>query len=184
LQLNKINTNSTYLATTNYWAPLNDDIEEKEDEIEHINHTNTTQSIAHTKSNKWMRQMERQRQIELVIDSGATSNFVLENMNLLKKGKSNKEVYLPEDTKLQATYRTELPFKQLSDKVREADILPGIKTLLISVNKLAKEGYTTIFHPGEDGVTIHKLGTVTIPTTAQPILQGCKTKWEKYGPYQ
>jgi hypothetical protein len=80
--------------------------------------------------------MERRRQIKLVIDSGATSNFVPENMNLPKKGKLNKEVYLPDDTKLQAKYRTELPFKQLSDKAREADILPGIKTLLIRVKKL------------------------------------------------
>jgi hypothetical protein len=100
-------------------------------------------------------------------------------MNLMKKGKLNKEVYLPDDTKLHATYLTELPFKQLSDKASEADILPGIKTPLISVNKLAKEGYTTIFHPGEDGVTIHEPGMVTIATTAEPILQGCKTKGEK-----
>ncbi len=48
--------------------------------------------------------MERQRQIKLVIDFRATSNFVPENMNLPKKGKSNKEVYLPDNTKLQATY--------------------------------------------------------------------------------
>ena len=97
-------------------------------------------------------------------------------MNLPKKGKSNKEVYLPDDTKLQATFQTELPFKQLSNKAREADILPGIKTPVISVNKLAKEGYTTILHPGEEGVTIHEPGMVTLATTAQPILQGCKTK--------
>ena len=90
-------------------------------------------------------------------------------MNLQKKGKLNKEVYLSDDTKLQATYRTELPFNQLSDKAREADIFPGIKTPFISVNKLAEEGYTTIFHPGEDGVTIHEPG----------ILQGCKTNGEK-----
>jgi len=100
-------------------------------------------------------------------------------MKLPRKGKSNKEVYLPDDTKLQATYRTKLPLKQLSDKAREADILPGLNTPLISVNKLAEEGYTTIFHPGEDGVTIHEPGMVTIATTTQPILQGCKTKGEK-----
>ena len=53
-----------------------------------------------------------------------TSNFVPENMNLPKKGKSNKEVYLPDNTKLQAAYRTELPFKQLSNKAREVDTKP------------------------------------------------------------
>ena len=117
--------------------------------------------------------------MKLVIDSGATSHFVPENMNLPRGGRSTKEVYLPDDTKLQATYRTQLPLKQLSDKAREADILPGLTTPLISVNKLADEGYTTIFHPGEDGVTIHEPGTVKVTTTTDPILQGCKLKGAK-----
>ncbi len=68
--------------------------------------------------------------MKLVIDSGATSNFVPEEMNLSKKGKSNKEVFLPDNTKLQASYKTELPYEQLSNKAREADILPGLKTPL------------------------------------------------------
>jgi hypothetical protein len=49
----------------------------------------------------------------------------------------------------------------------------------VSVNKMAEEGYTTIFHPGEEGVTIHKPGTVSIATTEPPILQGCKPKGAK-----
>ncbi len=93
--------------------------------------------------------------MKLVFNSGATSHFVPEEMNLPKKGKSNKEVFLPDNTKLHALFTTELPFEQLSEKAREADILPGLKTPLISMNKMAEEGYTTIFHPGEEGVTIH-----------------------------
>ena len=42
------------------------------------------------------------------------------------------------------------------------------------VNKLAKEGYTTIFHPENEGVTIHERGTLTIATSSPPVLQGCK----------
>jgi hypothetical protein len=87
--------------------------------------------------------------MKLVTNSGATSNFVPEEMNLPKKGKSNKEVYLPDNTKLQAAYKTKLLFKQLTKKAREADILPGLKTPLVSVNGLAEGGYTTVFHPGE-----------------------------------
>jgi hypothetical protein len=128
------------------------------------------------KSNKWMRRVEQRRTMKLVIDSGATSNFVLEEMNLLKKGKSNKEVYLPDNTKLQALYKTKLPFKQLTNKARETDILPGMKTSLVSINKLAKEGYTTVFHPGETGVTIHEPGTIRITATKPPVLQGCKSR--------
>jgi hypothetical protein len=121
---NKITTNHTYLTTTNYWAPLHDDTEEIDDDIEQINQITTTQSIAHTRTNKWMRRIERRRQMKLVIDSGATSHFLPENMNLPRENQSTKEVYLPDDTKLRATYQTKLPLKQLSDKAREADILP------------------------------------------------------------
>jgi hypothetical protein len=100
-------------------------------------------------------------------------------MNLPKKGKSNKEVFLPDNIKLQASYKTELPFEQLSNKAREADILPGLKTPLVSVNTMAEEGYTTILHPGEEEVMVHKKGTITIVTTKPPILQGCKSKGAK-----
>jgi len=171
----KINTNHTYLTTTNYWAPLDDEIE-IEETSEQIKIIETKQSIANTKGNKWTRRVERRRAMKLVIDSGATSHFVPEEMDLPRKGKSNKEVYLPDNTKLHATYKTELPLDRLSQKAREADILPGLKTPLVSVNKMAEEGYTTIFHPGEDGVTVHKQGTVSITTTEPPVLQGCKKR--------
>jgi hypothetical protein len=91
----------------NYWVPLHDEAEEPE-EPEQINIIEAKQSIANTNSNKWTRRIERRRAMKLVIDSGAMSNFVPEEMDMPKKGKSNKEVYLPDNTKLQATYRTEL----------------------------------------------------------------------------
>jgi len=81
---NKIMTNHTYLKTTNYRAPL-DDEEEKEEEKENI--ISTKQTIATTKVNKWTRRFERRRAMKLVIDSGATSNFVPEEMNLPKTTK-------------------------------------------------------------------------------------------------
>ncbi len=114
---------------------------------------------------------------------GATSNFATEDMNLPMKGKSHKEVYLPENTKLQALYKTKLPFKQLTSRAREADVLPGLKTLLLNVNEMAEEGYTTTFHPGDEGVTNHKPGTLTIAMTEPPILQGCKPKEQNCGQY-
>ncbi len=134
---NKINTNHTYMATTNYWAPLHE--AEEDDNVEEIKQITAVQLIVNTKTNKWTRRIERQWTMKLVIDSGATSKFVLEEMNLPKTGKSNKEVFLPDNTKLQAS------FEQLSNKAREADILPGLKTPLVSVNKMAEEGYTMVF---------------------------------------
>ncbi len=112
---NKITTNHTYLTTTNYWAPLNDDTDKMNDEIEQINIIPEKQPIKNMKSNKWTRRIERRR---LVIDSGATSNFVPEEMNLPRMGKSNKEVYLRDNTTLQATYCTELPINKLSKRAR------------------------------------------------------------------
>jgi hypothetical protein len=112
-------------------------------------------------------------------DLGAMSNFASEDMNLPMKRKSHKEVYLPDNKKLHVSYKTELPFTQLTSRAREADILPGLKTLFMSINKMAKEGYTTTFHLGEEGVTMHKLGTLTIAMTELPILQGCKPKGAK-----
>ena len=44
---------------------------------------------------------------------------------------------------------------------------------------MAEEGYLTIFHPGEQGVTIHSPGSVSIITKSPPVLQGCKPKGAK-----
>jgi hypothetical protein len=148
-------------------------------EPEQIKIITAKQSIVNIKSNKWTRRIERRRAMKLVIDSGAMSNFVPEEMNLPRMGKSNKEPYLPDNITLQATYCTELPPNQLSTRAREADILPGLQTPMVSVNKMADEEYTTIFHPGEEGVTIHKPGTLTIAATEPPVLHGRNAKGAK-----
>jgi hypothetical protein len=86
---------------------------------------------------------------------------------------------------LQASYKTKLPFEQLTSKAREADILPGLKTPLVSINKIAEEGYTTVFHPGEKGVTIHKPGTISITITKNRLSsKGANQKEQNYGQYK
>jgi hypothetical protein len=47
------------------------------------------------------------------------------------------------------------------------------------MNKMPEEGYTTIFHPGEEGVSIHKKGTLAITTSKPSVLQGCKSNQKK-----
>ncbi len=44
---------------------------------------------------------------------------------------------------------------------------------------MSEEGYTTIFHPGEEGVTIHQEGSIQITMTEPPVLHGRKLKGEK-----
>jgi hypothetical protein len=91
-------------------------------------------------------------------------------LKLPKLGQSNKSVYLPNNAKLTTLYKTQLPSGQLSDKAREVDVLPGLNRSLMSINKTSQEGYTTVFHPGEDRVTIHKPGTIKIITSEPPVL--------------
>ncbi len=115
----------------------------------------------------------------MIINSGVTSHFISEDMNLTKGEKSSKQVYLPDDTTLRTSTKTKLPFPKLSEAAQEADILPGLKRPLMSVNKMSEEGYTTIFHPGEEGVTIHKEGSIQIIMTEPPVLHGHKLNGEK-----
>ena len=53
---NKINTSHTYLATMNYWAPLQET--DNEEQVEEIDQITTIQPTRNTKSNKWTRQIE------------------------------------------------------------------------------------------------------------------------------
>ncbi len=151
--LNKLNKNITYPDVTNYWTPLYEMEEDKPTtKEEEINMTQSHNQPPKPTLNKWKRriarQQERKRQKEeecIIIDSGATSHFVTEEMNLPKTGSSDITVYLPDDSTLTAIGTTQLPFEQLSSEARKATILPGLTKLLISVNTMANSGYTTIF---------------------------------------
>ena len=171
----KIKANQSYLVATNYWTPLNDDDDEEPNEAtDEINAASSVTVITKQKGNKWTQRVARRRKRRVIIDSGATSHFISKDMDLPKGDKSYKNVYLPDDTKLETSTKTKLPFTQLSDGAREADILPGLKRSLMSISKMSEEGYTTIFHPGEEGVTVHDKGPLTIMMTKPPILHGIK----------
>jgi len=131
------------------------------------------------KTYKWIRRIARRRENKLIIDSGATSHFITEDFHLPMEGASNKEVFLPNNATLRTSWRTKLPFDTLTTTAREADVLPGLKRSLLSVSKMSDEGYTTIFHPGEEGVTIHKKGTFNITTSEPPVLKGEKENMAK-----
>ena len=172
----------------NTWTPL-DTIEEEDDtEEESINNTSTskekkTQETIKRTGNKWTRRSEgrkeKQRKHKIIIDSGAASHFMSPELNLPNTGPSNIEVYLPNDMKLMTANKTLLPFEQLSRTAREAEVLPGLKKSLASGNKWSEEGYTTVFHPGKKGVTVHNPGTLTMTTSEPPVLQGYKPRGAK-----
>ena len=109
----------------------------------------------------------------MVLDSGATSSFVRPEENLPITGFSRKIVNLPDGSSIQATHTTMLPFESLSPEARKADVLPGLRpNSLVSVGKLSDAGYTTVFHPSGEGVTVHKKNTFRLRIWRKPVIQG------------
>jgi hypothetical protein len=81
----------------------------------------------------------------------------------IQSGTSDKIITLPNGSTIAATHTVNLPFTALSNAAQKAHVLPGLTTnSLVSVPKLADAGYTTIFHSGNKGVTIHDDCNVTI----------------------
>jgi hypothetical protein len=109
---NKINEHHTYLDTTNYWIPLNNDNDKNEEDEEKINTLDSKTAISKPESNRWTRRLARRYEHRLTIDSSATSNFVCKELGLPKDGVSNKEVFLPNNSKLKTSHKTKLPFEQ------------------------------------------------------------------------
>ena len=62
---------------------------------------------------------------------------------------------MPDGIIIQDTKNAMLPMTQLRKEERKCDILPGLQhNSLVSVGKLAKAGYYTIFMPGGKGVQV------------------------------
>ncbi len=143
---------------------------------------NATATIR-TYGNKWTRRLEwqkmKQNEHSNIIDSEATSHFVSKEADLPNMVKAKNEVYLPDGSTLTATKKMLLPFEQMTNASQEALVLPGLKKSLASINKWAEEGYTMIFHPGENGITVHKPGTLTMIMGELPVLRGHKPRGSK-----
>lgn len=168
----------------NYWAPLDTIKEDKEDEEERINNTaQKEQQACHKKENKLTRRLTRRQQRrneqQIIIDSGATSHFVSDDIILPNIGQMQEEVFLPDGSTLCTAHKILLPFAQLSTAAPEAAVLPGLKKSFACVNKWAEEGYTTIFHPGDNGVTVHKPNTLTMVFGKPPVSRRYKPSGAK-----
>ena len=146
--MSKLTKVNTYTDTSNYWAPLADNKEEDENKIEE------TITIQRRIRNLLERLFGKQQR-SMVVDLGTTSHFVRPSDNFPNTGPSHKSVSLPNGAIIKATNMAQLPFAGLTNKAREAHVLPELKAhLLISVPKLADEGYVTLFLDGQKGVAI------------------------------
>ncbi len=109
----------------------------------------------------------------MIVDSGATSHFMQAEENLPHTGILTKVVFLPNGKQIKASHTTELPFPSLSAKARRAEVFPGLRqNSLLSVSKFSDAGYTTVFHPHGEGVTVHKPCSLKIQARRKPVLQG------------
>ncbi len=173
--------NQTHPEIKNYWAPLYEEEDEANDEEEcqhEMNAKETTKKKNKPRNRPGGRQRSekaKQTRLKLVIDSGATSHLLREEENLPKIGGTSTTIYLPDDSTMKATIKVQLPIPVLPNKARDAIVVPGIKRNLGSVCKFSEAGYTTVFHPGEEGVTIHAPNMYKITTTTPPILKGYKS---------
>jgi hypothetical protein len=90
----------------NYWTPLLDNNDDEPITTEEgINMTRSQkQPPKKPPTNKWTRRIARRQdrrnqkeEERIIIDSGATSHFVTEELNLPRTGPSELTVYLPDD---------------------------------------------------------------------------------------
>lgn len=118
----------------------------------------------------------------MVVDSGATSHFATETINLPHTGQTSiKQVCLPDGNIIRGSHKAVLPNSKLPVAAKQVDVLPDLQKSLFSIGKVADEGYTTVFCPRNEGVTIHREGTIIITKTEEADLQGWRAEtglWE------
>ncbi|KAL7476769.1 hypothetical protein ACHAW6_002606, partial [Cyclotella cf. meneghiniana] len=77
-----------------------------------------------------------------------------------------------------ATHIVELPLPTLDHQAKQATVVPAIKQdALLSVRQLADSGYTTVFHPHNQGCTVHDVNSLKLTTSTPALLQG----WREAG---
>ena len=72
-----------------------------------------------------------------------------------------------------ASEKALLPNTKLRRGAREGDILPGLKyNSLVSVGKMAANGYVSIFYPDKRGVEVYDGEQVTVSAEGEPVIRG------------
>ena len=107
-----------------------------------------------------------------MIDFGTTCHLNKVSDKLPVTGQSSKTIVTATGDLSQTTNMANLPMSPLSDAARETHILPNMQSSLMSGSVLANNGCTTIFHPYQNGVTVHGPDGVKIKVTTEALLQG------------
>jgi hypothetical protein len=92
--------------------------------------------------------------------------------------KSTRRVGVANEGVSQAKFVTQLPFKNLSAKAKQADTFQDFPASLMSIGKTANHGTIYIFT--KNGVTVHKEMDVLITCKGKPILIGVRNEQGRY----
>ena len=106
-----------------------------------------------------------------MLDSGSSSTFIQNANGFECTGPSNIIVSTANKGTLTSTGQVSLPLRKLSRGARTAHVLPGLRPkALMSVRMLADNGYMVVFHPHQQGVTVHD--DIKLTSSKPAVLQG------------
>ena len=110
-----------------------------------------------------------------MINTAATNTFVQSEGGMQLTGTSHKVVIATNGGSMQASATGRLGLSKLQPGACKATAVSGSKTkALMSISPLANNGCITIFHPYQQGVTIHDTNSFHVTLKLPPVLQGCK----------
>jgi hypothetical protein len=134
--------------------------------------TTTVTSLVNKVAVHWVRKVISKRlQKTGILDTGATPGAAPEeNEDAFEDtGKLSKKTFMcPDKCANKATKKMRLKHK-LHPAAREMNIVPGLHSTLVSIPKLADEGYTTVF--SKEGAGIYDDYTTTITADKTPVLE-------------
>eukprot|EP00804_Cyclotella_cryptica_P025147 CCRYP_013003-RA/>CCRYP_013003-RA protein AED:0.27 eAED:0.23 QI:0/0/0/1/1/1/3/0/671 len=108
-----------------------------------------------------------------IIDSGTTVHLSKESDGLKLTGPSNLSIAVATGQHSQTTATALLPLDNIRPEARITHILPELQpNSLLSVKQLADNGYVTIFHPHDKGVTVHDENDIRLTSQRTALLQG------------
>eukprot|EP00804_Cyclotella_cryptica_P012181 CCRYP_009863-RC/>CCRYP_009863-RC protein AED:0.40 eAED:0.41 QI:0/0/0/1/0/0/4/0/437 len=167
VDLNKLTKGFPYLVTAGL-SPPPPNIEAQH-HVQNGVDCNVAASLPSKTTMKWICRLDQWRMRrtnkaaeEALLDSGATSSFVQSAKDAQLTGTSNKLVRAADGGLMPARLTGLLALSKLREGAREALVVPGLKPkALMSVSPLANNGYTTIFHPYQQGVTLQSHGNLS-----------------------
>eukprot|EP00804_Cyclotella_cryptica_P028801 CCRYP_020156-RA/>CCRYP_020156-RA protein AED:0.37 eAED:0.36 QI:0/0/0/1/0.66/0.75/4/0/434 len=108
-----------------------------------------------------------------IIDSGTTVHLSKESDGLKLTGPSRLSIAVATGQHSQTTATALLPLDNIRPEARITHILPELQpNSLLSVKQLADNGYVTIFHPHDKGVTVHDENDIRLTSQRTALLQG------------